>query len=752
MTISLSEEERGLLTKSLRRLLETSWPVDRALALTDDPNALRRLAAELRELGLTELGAEDGPGMRETLMVFEELGRASCPAPLIGACIAHRLLADAHGAEAQSFLASVRAGDAIPAVALAGFDGDHAAGNVSFADGQVSGSTAFVDGVAAATHLLVLVSNPAGVAVVALDDPGFRATPTPGMAIPPLSNVEFACRAMVWQPQDNERLTDAARVVRLASTARALGAAQRAFDLALDHAKVRKQFGHVIGEFQAIQHKLADCLTSLDGARLSLAGAADAADRGDPNWRFFAEAAMAFAGPALRRLLLEAHHTLGAIGYAEEHEAPRHFRSVHADLVRFGGAARARAAVADYLLAPALRQDTTISNLPSHDADQTVVRYRRSVRAWLAEHWTDADREANRRLPFKNRRRDPEFSRKMGAAGWIGLDWPKEFGGQERSAGEQLAFIEEMEFAEAPTDAHIAGDTIVSSAIMRYGSEEQKQDFLSAFLRGERSFALHYSEPEAGSDLPALRTTARRDGDEWVISGQKIWTTSGDVSEYAILAARTDPEARPKHAGISVFLVRLDTPGITIRPGMFMYGRTFCETFYDDVRLPAKALLGPENGGWKVITDALAAERVTIGTMAAHVQHVFDRLVDHLRASQQRTDPVIRDRMGQLAAEIEVARQFALRNANLVQAGRVPIYEAAMSKMFVGELQERLGEAALDILGSGGLLSEESPSAPIGQMEQELRYSLMGVIGGGTSEMQRNTVAIRGLGLPRYSS
>ncbi|HJQ16545.1 MAG TPA: acyl-CoA dehydrogenase [Allosphingosinicella sp.] len=757
MTISLSEEERGLLIKSLRRLLEASWPADRALALTDDPNALRRLSAELRELGLTELGAEDGPGLRETLMVFEELGRASCPAPLIGACIANRLLAGADDAGAQSFLAAIRAGDAIPAVALAGFDGDHAAGNISFVGGQVSGSTAFVEGAAAATHLVVLVSSPPGVAVVALDDPGVRVTPTPGMAVPPLSNVELACRAGVWQPQVAEPLTDAAHVVRLASAARALGAAQRAFDLALDHAKVRKQFGHVIGEFQAIQHKLADCLSRLDATRLSLAGAADAADQADPNWRFFGEAAIAFAGPALRQLLLEVHHTLGAIGYAEEHETPRHFRSVHADLVRFGGTARARAAVADYLLAPPLRQTTTLSNLPSHDTDEQVVRFRRRVHEWLAENWTDADREANHRLPFKNRKRDTEFSRKLGAAGWIGLDWPKEFGGQEQSAGEQLAFIEEMEFAEAPIDAHLAGETIVGLAIMRYGSDEQKRDFLPAFLRGERSFALHYSEPEAGSDLPSLRTAARRDGDEWVISGQKIWTTSGDVSEYAILAARTDPEARPKHAGISVFLVPLDTPGITIRPGMFMYGRTFCETFYDDVRLPAGALLGPENGGWKVITDALAAERVMIGTTVAHLQLVFDRLIDYLRSSGDsagapRLDPVIRDRIGRLAAEIEVARQFTLRNANLVQAGRVPIYEAAMSKVFVGELQERLGEAGLDILGSGGLLSEESPSAPIGQMEQELRYSLMGVIGGGTSEMQRNTVAIRGLGLPRYSS
>ena len=394
--------------------------------------------------------------------------------------------------------------------------------------------------------------------------------------------------------------------------------------------------------------------------------------------------------------------------------------------------------------------------LPSHDMEESVVAFRRQIRAWLAENWTDADREANRRRPLRDRRWNPEFSRKMGAAGWLGLDWPKEFGGQARSAGEQLAFIEELEFAEAPTDAYMTAETIVGPAIVNFGSDEQKSTFLPAFLKGERTFALHYSEPESGSDLASLRTSARREGDEWVISGQKLWSTYGDRAEYAFLAARTDTQARPVHAGISVFLMPLDTPGISIRPSMAMYGRTFSATFYDDVRVPAGALLGPENGGWKVITSALAAERVMIGNTVAHLQHIFAKLVGYVRDSGDgpkslRNDPLIRDRIGTLGAEIEVARQFTLRNASLVQAGRSPVYEAAMSKVFVGELQERLGEAALDILGSGGLLSEDAPSAPLGEMEQELRHSLMGVLGGGTSEIQRNIIALRGLGLPRMS-
>ncbi len=392
--------------------------------------------------------------------------------------------------------------------------------------------------------------------------------------------------------------------------------------------------------------------------------------------------------------------------------------------------------------------------LPAHDTDPAVKAFREEVRQWLATHWTAKRKAAHDRLPFKDRGRDPEFSRELGRKGWIGLGWPKEAGGAAKSPAEQLAFIEEMQFAEAPTGFHNVGETIVGPALIQHGTEEQKKEFLPLFLAGERSFALHYSEPEAGSDLASLRTSAKRDGDDYVINGQKLWSTGGDKAEWSWLAVRTDPDAKPKHAGISVFLMPLDSKGITIRPSFAMYGKTFSATFYDDVRIPARNMVGAVNDGWRIIIGALAAERVMIGTMVAHLQCVFGQLTDYVKTAEVggkrlRDDPVIRDRIGGLAAEIEVARQFTLRNARLVAEGKPLPYEAAMSKVFAGELQERLSEAAMDILGSGGLLSEDAASAPLGQMEQVLRHSIMGVVGGGTAEMQRNAIAIRGLQLPR---
>jgi alkylation response protein AidB-like acyl-CoA dehydrogenase len=395
-----------------------------------------------------------------------------------------------------------------------------------------------------------------------------------------------------------------------------------------------------------------------------------------------------------------------------------------------------------------------MSRLPAHDMGPAANALRKDVRGWLAKHWTRERRTEHLRKPFKDRGWDVGFSKLMGRDGWIGLGWGKQFGGQGRSAGEQIAFITEMTNAGAPCQAHSTGESIVAQALFLHGTKEQQDDWLPAIRRGERTFALGYSEPEAGSDLAALRTRAVRDGDDWVINGQKLWSTGADKAEYVLLAVRTDPEAN-KHAGISVLMTDLHSPGISIRPSLALYGKTFSAQFYDSVRVPAKNMLGRVNNGWKVITDALAAERVMIGAQRmARIERAFDQLTDYLRTAvvagkALKNDPVIRDRVAALAADIEVARQFQIRSTRLIEAGKVPIHEAAMGKVFASELQEQLGQAALDMLGTGGLLSEDCETAPLGEMEQLLRHAIMGMIGGGTNEIARNIIAQRGLDLPR---
>jgi acyl-CoA dehydrogenase len=352
-TAALSDTERGLLRDSLRNFLRNGWPVDQAVGRSGNAQATATLWRELAGLGLTSLGADaTQSGLREILLVFEELGRASCPAPLLSAVAANLALENQSSNAARAVVEDLHQGKAMIALALGGFDGDAAAGRVEMRDGSLSGKVSFVEGAQTATHFLVCTGEPVGVAILAKDAAGLKIQATPGLAVPPLSELSFERTPAVRCDVSFETLADIALVARLGCASRALGAAQRAFELAVEHAKIRKQFGQLIGQFQAVQHKLADCLTNLDGARLTIESAADAHDRGNPHWRYFAAAALAFAGPALREVSVQTHRALGAIGYAEEHEAPRHFRRVHADLARFGGAPRARAELADLVLGP----------------------------------------------------------------------------------------------------------------------------------------------------------------------------------------------------------------------------------------------------------------------------------------------------------------------------------------------------------------------------------------------------------------
>jgi len=353
-TDGVSDAERSLLRDSVRELLLKRWPSDHAVERSGNAEATAALWRDLAGQGLAALGVDPTEaGLREILLVFEELGRASCPAPLLGAVGANLALAGQQSNALRSMLEDLHQGKTMVALALGAFDGDAAAGQVDMHGDMLLGKISFVEGAQSATHFVVFTGRPAGVAVVTSGAPGLKIQVTPGLAVPSFSELTFDNTPATRLDLSPKALTEVALVTRLACAGRALGAAERAFELAVDNAKIRKQFGQLIGQFQAVQHKLANCLISLDGARLALEAAADARDNDNPDWHVFAASALAFAGPALRTVSIETHRPLGAIGYAEEHEAPRHFRRVHADLARFGGASGARAALADFMLGPA---------------------------------------------------------------------------------------------------------------------------------------------------------------------------------------------------------------------------------------------------------------------------------------------------------------------------------------------------------------------------------------------------------------
>jgi alkylation response protein AidB-like acyl-CoA dehydrogenase len=758
-------EERGLLRESLRGFLQTHWPAAGAVERCEDKAAVAAVWQGLVGQGLATLGSEPTEGgLREVVLAMEELGRAACPAPLLGAAVANLLLAP-HGTAGAALLQELHAGRMRLALATGGLEPDTTpaqgcgtAGALSFDRGVAHGTLRFVDGAVHATHLLAwhhgspegsgkgtgeAASNP-GLLLVSLQGGGVKLAPCRAMGASAgagwcelrLHNAEATRLAL----PDGCRGT-LARLLRVALLARAHGAARRAFEMAVDYAKERRQFGQPIGRFQALQHKLANALIALEGARLTLHHAAEAHDFGLPDAPWSNAAALAFAGGALRQVSLETHHAFGAIGYADEHEAPRHFKRVHLDLLPLGGAAQARRELAAWML------DDDTATLPEYDLGEAGNAFRAEVREWLQAHWSGERKAAFDRLPFHDREFDPGFALDLGKTGWLAASWPKEHGGQGRTPLEQLAFIEVMERAEAPR----AGAAVQVNALMMHGTPAQQARYLPEILRGEVMHGMGYSEPEAGSDLAALRTSAVLEGDHWVINGQKIWTTTF-WGRYMFLAARTDREARPLHAGISMFIVPMDTPGITVKPATTMYDGAFANIFYDDVRIPADNIVGPVHGGWKVLTDALANERGLIGGgIVLKVAHAFNLLCQDVRSDPHlRADALVRDRIGTLAAEIEVGRQLMIHCAQLAEAGTTPPEMGAISKVFSGELMERFGEAALDILGPRAALSQGASGAlRNGRYEQNLRHSLMWVISIGTNEIQRSLIAQRGLGLPR---
>jgi alkylation response protein AidB-like acyl-CoA dehydrogenase len=673
-----------------------------------------------------------------------ELGRAACPAPMWSAALANLGLSTCRDQAAVDLLEKLHEGAVRVAFSFGALDPDPNTGAIRITGGRASGLLRFVEAAGSCTHLVVTVEG-SRLAVVELSASGVERVPTRAMGAFGLYEIRLnAAPAILIAPQHfvpDDLLLEA----KLALMARAYGAARRAFELAVDYAKERQQFGQPIGKFQAIQHKLADGLIALEGVRLTLDHAAHRHDCGEPSWRYFANTAIAFAGGALRRVALETQHTFGAIGYAEEHEAPRHFKRVHLDTIALGGAPHARRGVASFLL------DDGGAGLPQYDLGTAGNELREQAQAWLEENWSGARKAAFDAKPFAGREFDPGFALDIGKTGWIGLGWPQEFGGQARSAQEQLAFIETMERGEAPR----IGAAIQANALMMFGTPDQQRKYLPEILRGEAMHGMGYSEPQAGSDLAALRTGAVRDGDAWVINGQKIWTTTW-WGKYMLLAARTDPQAKPPHAGISMFIVPMDAPGITIRPATTMYDGSFANIFYDDVCIPVENIVGEVNGGWKVLTGALAFERGLVGGgIVLRVAHAFEQLRRHVMAGGSDApplgeDPVVRDRIAAIASEIEVGRQLMMHCAELAADGITPPEYGAISKVFSGELMERFGETALDILGMRAALSEQMPGAlDNGRFEQNLRHSLMWVISIGTNEIQRSLIAQRGLGLPR---
>jgi alkylation response protein AidB-like acyl-CoA dehydrogenase len=358
------------------------------------------------------------------------------------------------------------------------------------------------------------------------------------------------------------------------------------------------------------------------------------------------------------------------------------------------------------------------------------------------------DREADSMLSDSDERR--AFNRRLAEAGYLGMSWAQEYGGQDRDGIYDYLLNEELASVGAPLIGKGVG--CIGKTLIAHGSEQLKREFLPQILNAEIEFALGYSEPSAGSDLASLKLKAERDGEDWVLNGQKMWTTSAHFADWYWVAARTDPDA-PKHLGISVFLVPMDHPGLTVTAIETMGDHRTNQVFFDDVRVPGDYLVGEENKGWIYVCEALDYERFTLYTVGPLLTK-FDALLELLKLTSVdgealSQDPVIRSRVATFAAEIESAKMLQRRVIAAALKGAVPTVEAAMYKLYSTELGRRLADFALDALGPTGLLRHAAPDAPAaGKWEHSYRATVVDTTGGGSSEVQKNIIARRGLGLP----
>jgi len=381
--------------------------------------------------------------------------------------------------------------------------------------------------------------------------------------------------------------------------------------------------------------------------------------------------------------------------------------------------------------------------------------WRQEVRAFIAKE-----------LPrsFKDEPLEPEevaglwdhpdmqtWRRKLVERGWIAPSWPKEYGGAALTLMQQFIMSEEMAEARAPAVGGM-GISMVGPSLIVHGTEEQKKKFLPTILSGETFFCQGFSEPEAGSDLASLRTRAVRDGDDYVINGQKIWTSQAHRANWMFVLARTDPDV-PKHKGISYFLLEMKAPGILVRPLRDITGGVlFNEVFLDNVHVPAKNIVGEENRGWYIAATTLDFERANSASSVVIQRH---RAKDLIRLAKEGgvqsvlgRNPGLRLELADRIIEVELARLMAYHIVSMLGRGLIPNYQASMLKMFASELGQRISRTGMNVLGLyGGLYGREAPMK--GRISRSYLSTLGSTIAAGTSEIQRNIIATRGLGLPR---
>lgn len=692
-------------------------------------------AAGLTALPVPEEYGGEGLGLAEIAVLLSETGRRAVQVPAWETLCCGALTLAAHGTEAQrkELLPGLASGGILLAPALRG--------DATLTAGRVSGRKLGVTGAEGAARLLVTARDGERDVVVLVDPSG------PGVTLSPASASSAAPQHTVVlddapaEPLDEGAAAYLGAVATAGLAVTAAGVLAGARDLTADYVKGRQQFGRALAEFQAVSLQMADVYVTSRTLDLAADNAVWRVAAGLPAADDLAVAGY-WASQVAPYALRTCHHLHGGMGV-----------DITYPLVAYTTWGTDLAHALDTLGSAVPVEDAAAKNLELTDEQRALKASLREYFAGVAasfEGLHDEDPAA----PGAWDRHGPTYERlikQLGTDGWMGVGWPEEYGGHGLGEIEQTIFANEAQYA----DVHLPSVTLqtVGPTLIRYGTPKQKELFLAPILAGDVHFAIGYSEPDAGTDLASLRTTARlvsggADGDHYVVNGQKMWTTGGHQADYLWLAVRTDPDA-PKHKGISILIVDTKDPGYSWTPIITADGSHHVNaTYFNDVRVPVDMLVGEENHGWKLITTQLNHERVMLGP-AGRIEGLRDRVVRWADAAGVRDEPDVRDVLGRTTAVFRINELLNWEVARAAAAGEIKVADASSSKVFASDQVQHLLADLISLVHRHGDAGEPATKELLDYLDAQAKRNLVLTFGGGVQEVQRELISMFGLGLPR---
>jgi alkylation response protein AidB-like acyl-CoA dehydrogenase len=736
MNLALTPEQELLRDTFVDLFATESSPerVRRAEQTGFDAELWRRLA-ETGAFGIRVPEEHGGSalGLLEASLLLYEAGRRLATGPIAESIVACRLLAEFGG---PALLAEAVSGKTVVSLAVHSLDDSS---DLILAGGNRASVT-----VARRGDEVVVVRRPANATDVRnLGAPGLARWPAGGSR-----DVEVLAAG--------DRAVDAFEAAleewKLLTSSYVAGLAREALQIAAAYATERIQFERPIGAFQGVAHPLADAVTDVEAARLLVYEALWAIAQERPEAAALVSIAFAWTTPAATRAVRQSLHTHGGYGLSLEYDVQLYYRRAKAIPLLAGDPNDELLRAADRLWNGVRVPLPDVGAVPfDFELGEEAEAFRRKVRSFFEANLTEELR-AHAHFSWDGHHR--EFNRKLAAAGLAFPSWPREYGGEERGVYEQLAM--EEEFHRAGWTTHALGTTrMVGATLMRFANDELKREVLPRIASGDAVTSLGYTEPSSGSDVAAAQMRAVREGDDWVINGQKMFTSGANVAQYVFLLTRTDPDAK-KHRGLTMFLVPLDTPGIEIQAVHTLSDERTNITYYSDVRVPDRYRIGDVNGGWSVIAYALELEHG--GTYPKHQRDLLDAAVRWAREARRGgrpaiEDPRVKERLGRAAMHFEAARVLSRQSLWVSAEGLPNRGQGPMSKLFQTEILVQDAQDLLDLAAPESLLSCGEPGAAgDGAFEFSYRFSPAPTIYAGTSEIMRSIIAQLALGLPRSRS